>query len=103
MDIYDFIEFLDNKIIENESNGDEFSYSFLNYNIVSDTQISISCGWSSPEEGYGNEITINFISNNNIQTDYNYDGHSVYGDYDDSGTYNFKNIENLIEYVNNEC
>jgi hypothetical protein len=104
-DIYTLIEFIEQKSEKLDSESDDFTGSYINYNIIDNDTLEIDLGWNSPEEFMNLESIIKF-EDDKITLKGKQEGSSVYSedgknyenDYDES----FDNVEELIKFLDNE-
>lgn len=104
-DIYTLIEFIEEKSEKLENESDDFSGSYINYDIINDQTININLGWNSPEEFMKLEAEINFDQNSNkITLKGVQEGSSVYSDENYKNNYNesFDTVEELIKFLDSE-
>lgn len=104
-DIYTLIEFIEEKNKKLKSESDEFTGSYLDYDIVNNEKLAISLGWTSPEEFMGLDAIIEFeddkITLKGIQRGYSVyseDGNNYENDYD----HTFVTVEELIKFLDAE-
>lgn len=104
-DIYTLIEFIEQKSEKLESESDDFTGSYINYDIINNEELSISLGWNSPEEFMRLDAVIKF-EDTQITLKGKQEGSSVYSEdgqnYENDYDYSFNNVDEIIKFLQTE-
>ena len=98
-DILELMNFLDIEIkkVDNTWKPGDETGAYMNYTLKDDT-IELNCGWSDYEEGYSSTYLIKLEDKITLTKDSG--GHSVMGgDYENSESFTFNNLQELISWL----